>query len=872
MKNLKFEEQTPMMKQYIKIKENHMDSLLFYRLGDFYELFFDDAKLAAKELDLVLTKRGGHVMCGIPYHVADQYLSKLLKKGYRVAICDQVEDPKEAKGIVKRAVTKVITPGTFTDMDFLDHTKNNYLLSISERAYTISLVYVDYATGECNFVFSHCVNKEEKRKFLFRELTMIYPSEIIVNSAFMKNKHWIEKIKERYEIPIREISPLEKNEKDELLHVLQDSLKNDMDSLSDNGYDIDSILNLFSYIQHTQKSNMDHISRIQLQKEKSYMILDETAKKNLELFENLGTGKKEGSLYKVLDCNITGMGSRKLRQWIDKPLRNQLAIEFRHDMIEELLKDFIFLDDIRNDLDGIYDIERLSVKIATETISPKELVSLKKSLYQLKLLKKKFLNHQSSFICNYGKKIPLCNNIYELIDKTLIDDVPAVVGEQRIITKGYDSELDRLFEAREEGQQWMLDLESREREKTGIKNLKVKFNKILGYYIEVTKTNIDRVPDNYVRKQTLVGSERYFTMELKEMESEILSAKEEALKKQDEVLKVLRHQVHEFITEIQEIADTISTIDVLGSFAIVARRYNYTRPKFNNAKEIHIIEGRHPMVEANMRDIFFVPNDVHMDMKDHLISIITGPNMAGKSTYMRQTAIIAIMAHIGSFVPAKDVNISIIDQIFTRIGASDNLSSGDSTFMIEMKEVATIIENATSDSLIILDEVGRGTGTLDGLSIAWALIEFLHETLRVKTLFATHYHQLTTLEESMDSVENLAILTEQTEEGIIFLRKIIHGSSNQSFGIEVAQLAGVSKKIIDRAKEIFLTLESIENKEKKPMIKDKNLGYQLDLNALQKDEFLKQISNIDINQITPIEGLNLLGEFVNRSKTLREES
>lgn len=868
MENIDFEKQTPMMKQYIRIKEQHEDALLFYRLGDFYELFFDDAKIASKELDLALTKRAGHLMCGIPYHVADQYLSKLLKKGYNVAICDQMEDPKEAKGIVKRAVTRVVTPGTFTDMDYLDKKRNNYLLSVRETAYGVHLSFLDYSTGECNYVSSQCINDEEKRRFFFRELDQIGPSEIIGNRPFMNRADWIREITYKYNVSIHEKKELSEEEKGVLRESLPKELKVEIDGLEQRGFDVEGVYTLLAYVEETQMNNLDHITEIRLIKEKSYVLMDETAKKNLELFENLGTGKREGSLYKVLDHNVTAMGSRKLRQWLDKPLRKIESIRYRQEMIEALLKDYIFLDDIRDDLDGIYDIERLSVKIATETVSPRELVSLKESLARLSQLKERFLDHESSLLRNYGEKIPLCKEVYHLIDQVLMDEVPAVIGESRIIKTGFDEELDRLFTARDDGQQWMLELEKREREKTDIKNLKVKFNKILGYYIEVTKSNIDKVPDHYVRKQTLVGSERYFTMELKEMESEILTAKDGALKKQEEILGELRKKVHNNIGELQHAANAVGTTDVLSSLAVAARKYDYVKPELNENREIHIIEGRHPMVEANMKDIFFVPNDVHMDMDKQLISIITGPNMAGKSTYMRQAALIAIMAHIGSFVPAKSANICILDQIFTRIGASDNLSAGDSTFMIEMKEVATIINEATEDSLIILDEVGRGTGTLDGLSIAWALVEYLHEYLRVKTLFATHYHQLTKLGETMDSVENLAILTEQTENGINFLRKIVHGSSNRSFGIEVAELAGVSKAITSRAKEIFQTLEKEESKTSEVSVK-KKLPKQLDLEDLKKDEILDQIAGLDINRMTPMESMNLLEELIQRSRALR---
>lgn len=852
---------TPMMKQYLEIKKKHQDALLFYRLGDFYELFFEDAKVASKELDLALTHRAGNLMCGIPYHVADQYLERLLKKGFHVAICEQVEDPKEAKGIVKREVIKVITPGTIGEGEFLNKKENNYLLSIYEEEYGLYLAYLDFSTGECHFVKGHFLNQEEKNRFLFRHLDLIRPVEILGNSQFLEKEELRDQIFTRFQVPVNEApKTAPKN--------LPEILKNQLLLLSKEGGGVKALESLFSYLEITQMDSLDHIGKILTEEEDRYLLMDESAKKNLELFTNLGTNTKSGSLFSVLDVNVTSMGSRKLRRWIDRPLRDLKEINYRQSVVEELLLDYIFLDDMRLQLEEVYDLERLSAKIAAESVNPKELSALKNSLIHVGSLKSLFLTKEEGFLKSFGKDLPLCEEVVNKIEETLLDDVPAVIGEQRIIKKGYDDTLDHLFAAREEGQQWILDLERREQEETGIKKLRVRYNKILGYYIEVPKSYTKEVPEKFVRKQTLVGSERYFTVELKEMESEILSSKENALLRQDEILKDLKAFVHSHLSEIQDTADRISTIDVLSSFAVVAMTYHYTKPTFNDEKKISIVEGRHPMVEANMKNMFFVPNDVEMNMGNSLISIITGPNMAGKSTYMRQTALILIMAHMGSFVPATSASLCILDRIFTRIGASDNLSAGDSTFMIEMKEVANIIREATADSLIILDEVGRGTGTLDGLSIAWALVEYLHDVLKVKTLFATHYHQLTKLGEIMDSVENLAILTEQTEEGITFLRKIVHGASNESFGIEVAELAGVGEPVILRAKEIFSHLEREEKTDKIEIPKEEPSSRQLSLEDLEKDQWLEMVASMDVNTMTPLEALNVLGEIIERSKKI----
>ena len=870
------EKNTPMMEQYLSIKENHKDSILFFRLGDFYEMFFEDALVASKELEIALTRRstgasGKAPMCGIPYHVANTYISRLINKGYKVAICDQIEDPAEARGIVKRDVTKVVTPGTLDDFDFLKKDENNYLLSLFIKQHMVYISYVDYTTGELYTTFKSFLDSEEKLSFIADEIYRINPSEILINNIDDDNINKFLNLSNFY-INSLDNSEFENSElsKDELL-LLNESIPKIMEELKDkyNISNMSSIVVLLKYLLKTQKHSLNHLNSIKFYERNNTLILDESSKKNLELVLGLNTNSKVGSLLEILDFTKTSMGSRELKSWVESPLNDIDDINNRLNLVEDLISDLLLLDDIRVVLKNIYDIERLSVKISNKVISPKEIIALRNSLEASEEIKDKLINSNNKNFINLSKNINSLNNLKEYIDKVLVDDPPAVIDENRIIRKGYSDKLDELFEASEKGKNWLLDLEEKEKERTGIKNLKIKYNKILGFFIEVTKSNLSLVPEEYIRKQTLVGSERYFSMELKDMESKILGSKDDALRLQLKIYNELKEYLISNIIDIQNLAKNIAGIDCITSLAQVSRKNNYSRPSINTNGIINIKNGRHPIVEAKFKKELFIPNDTLLNQKDEMIHIITGPNMAGKSTYMRQVALIVIMMHVGCFVPADIADISIVDRIFTRIGASDNLSRGESTFMVEMKEVSNIVSNATSKSLLILDEVGRGTSTYDGLSIAWAIVEYIANRIGAKTLFATHYHELVALEEKFDCIKNLTIEVEKTNDDIIFLRKIIRGFTNNSYGIEVAKLAGINNEIINMASSILKTLEDKEQgnfKEKMNSISKDN--YEQIPVASENNKYIEKISKIDINSVSPIDALNLLNMLVKESRDI----
>ena len=870
------EKNTPMMEQYLSIKENHKDSILFFRLGDFYEMFFEDAIVASKELEIALTRRstgasGKAPMCGIPYHVANTYISRLINKGYKVAICDQIEDPAEARGIVKRDVIKVVTPGTLDDFDFLKKDENNYLLSLFIKQHMVYISYVDYTTGELYTTFKSFLDSEEKLSFIADEIYRINPSEILINNIDDDNINKFLNLSNFY-INSLDNSEFENNElsEDELL-LLNESIPKIMEELKEkyNISNMSSIIVLLKYLLKTQKHSLNHLNSIKFYERNNTLILDESSKKNLELVLGLNTNSKVGSLLEILDFTKTSMGSRELKRWVESPLNDIDDINNRLNLVEDLISDLLLLDDIRVVLKNIYDIERLSVKISNKVISPKEIIALRNSLEASEEIKDKLINSNNKNFINLSKNINSLNNLKEYIDKVLVDDPPAVIDENRIIRKGYSDKLDELFEASEKGKNWLLDLEEKEKERTGIKNLKIKYNKILGFFIEVTKSNLSLVPEEYIRKQTLVGSERYFSMELKDMESKILGSKDDALRLQLKIYNELKEYLISNIIDIQNLAKNIAGIDCITSLAQVSRKNNYSRPSINTNGIINIKNGRHPIVEAKFKKELFIPNDTLLNQKDEMIHIITGPNMAGKSTYMRQVALIVIMMHVGCFVPADSADISIVDRIFTRIGASDNLSRGESTFMVEMKEVSNIVSNATSKSLLILDEVGRGTSTYDGLSIAWAIVEYIANRIGAKTLFATHYHELVALEEKFDCIKNLTIEVEKTNDDIIFLRKIIRGFTNNSYGIEVAKLAGINNEIINMASSILKTLEDKEQgnfKEKMNSISKDN--YEQIPIASENNKYIEKISKIDINSVSPIDALNLLNMLVKESRDI----
>ncbi|WBW50701.1 DNA mismatch repair protein MutS [Peptoniphilus equinus] len=836
---------TPMMQQYMEIKKDYQEEVLFYRLGDFYEMFYDDALLASKVLGLTLTKRSNKQedipMCGVPYHVSDTYISKMLDAGYKVAIVDQVEDPKLTKNLVKRAVTKIITPGTFSDTDYLS-VDNNFLLSYVDHGATLYLAYGDYTTGEIFTTSQTFLSQKEKSQFFMDELSRITPSEILYSSATMPAKDGI------YYTHLNET--LQK-----LLPEVRDVLNSDVVT-SISKINSPALFMLINYLATTQKVSLQHLKAVHRYDPEEYMTIDETSKYNLELVASIQTRRKKGSLYAVLDNCETAMGSRTLRKWIEKPLRNKAAIISRQDMIKSALEDLMRFDAIRSALKQTLDIERLSFKIASEQLSPKDCVALATSLDQFTKVKSLLTASPDDVLHHFGEKIPDTTALSHLIQNTLISD-PPVNLELPFIRKGYDKDLDELYQASEGGQALLLDLETKERKRTDIKTLKIKYNKILGYFIDVTKSFTDKVPEDYIRKQTLVGSERYFTVELKALERKINGSKERAIERQMEILTALRSTIFNALGTIQNVAEYIGTLDCLFSLAQVARTYHYVRPVISDTPQLTIVEGRHPIVEAMGRDIQFVPNNTSMNAETYFL-LITGPNMAGKSTYMRQVALITLMAQMGSYVPATAFHWSLVDRIFTRIGASDNLAGGDSTFMVEMKEVANILDHATNASLILLDEVGRGTSTYDGIAIAWAITEYLVTTTKAKTLFATHYHELTQLSTSLSGLKNLSIAVDHDGDQIIFLRQVIEGASDRSYGIDVAKLAGINDAVIARAK---IVLDEHENKGQSVHV---DVPVQPTHNPVLP--FLKNLSEVDINSLSPLESLNLLQKIVEGAK------
>ena len=864
---MKTEKLTPMMQQYVATKEKYKEALLFYRLGDFYEMFFDDALIASKELDLALTGRGGGLdekipMCGIPHHVVNQYISKLIAKGYKVAVCDQMEDPKLAKGIVKRQVTRVITPGTFTDEEYLKNDENNYLLSIYIKNLSIYISYVDYSTGELSVTDKVFLNKKELLKFAELEFEKLNPEEVIVNENedlnFIKDRL----VNYYSEDKIREIN-LNKIKDNLNENLKKDLKKNDL-------FENKSILMLFDYLINMSMRKLNHINSIQLFKAYDYLILDESSLRNLEVIKGLNTNSKKGSLLEALDYTNTSMGARLLKKWVSEPLISREKIIKRQDFIDAFINDFIFMDKTKEILKSLIDIERLCGKISLKNVNPRNFISLKESLIKSKELKVLFENSGEKIFNDLAKFIDPIDELIEKIENIIVDEAPLKFEETKFIKDGYNEELDKLFKLSNNGRQFLLDLEEKEKERTGISKLRVKYNKILGYFIEVTKSYIDNVPDDYIRKQTLVGSERYFTVELKEMESKILSAHDDALSLQAKIFDELKNFTIGKIFELQNLSLVIAMVDSLYSLAKSAVENKYKRPKINEVGKIEIKGGRHPIVEYNNRSDVFIENDTLLDQENNMLHIITGPNMAGKSTYMRQVALIVIMAQIGSFVPCEFAEISIVDRIWTRIGASDNLAKGDSTFMVEMKEVANIVNYASSKSLVILDEVGRGTSTYDGLSIAWALIEFIVNNIGAKTLFATHYHELSKLEKQYKEISNLTMEVEKEKDNIIFLRKVIPGWTDNSYGIDVARLAGIDEEILNRAQEILKVITQKENDKFNVNIKRHQKAVsQKSIFDIRKDSFLEKLQNINPDDFSPKEAINLLYEIVKDSKELK---
>ena len=860
-------EYSPMMQHYLDTKNKYKDCILFYRLGDFYEMFFEDAVNVSRELELTLTgKDCGQEerapMCGIPYHAAETYISRLISKGYKVAICEQLEDPKQAKGIVKRDVIRVVTPGTVIEANLLEDKKNNYIMSIYKNGIYFGVTACDITTGDFR-----TTEIKETNNFaaLLDEISKYSPAELVVNTMLYDCEEEINKIRERFEVYVTRLEEKEFTDNYETLSVkykIVDDEEKQVEDISKYMLSVASTNALITYLLDTQKNNLDQINKLIVYSITKYMALDINARRNLEITEKLRDKSKKGTLLWVLDKTATSMGGRLLRRWLNNPLIEAKQINKRLDAVSELKNNVILRGDITDALKKVYDIERLAGKISYGSANGRDLISLKSSAKQFPEIKKILSQAKSNMLVELHSELDTLDDIYELIEKTIVDDPPISVKEGGLIKLGYDEEIDKLKTATTDGKNWIIQLEAEEREKTGIKGLKVGFNKVFGYFIEVTKSNISLVPDRYIRKQTLANGERYITEELKNLENQILGAEEKVINLEYNIFTEVRDTIKAQTERVQKAAGIIATLDGLCSLAIVADDQNYVRPEVDDNGVIDIKDGRHPVIEKILPSGSFVQNDTYLDKNENRLSIITGPNMAGKSTYMRQVALIALMAQVGSFVPASYARIGVVDKIFTRVGASDDLSMGQSTFMVEMMEVAQILKEATSNSLVILDEIGRGTSTYDGLSIAWAVAEYISdkEKCGAKTLFATHYHELTDLENKLEGVKNYSIAVKEKGEDIIFLRKIVKGGTDESYGVHVAKLAGVPQVVTKRANEILKTIERknvLNNKKIEKQEKGITDG-QLTMYNYKLAEIAHELDKIDINELTPIDALNTL--------------
>ena len=874
---------TPMMQQYLETKKEYADCILFYRLGDFYEMFFEDAITASKELEITLTgKDCGQEerapMCGIPFHACEGYLNKLISKGYKVAICEQVEDPKMAKGLVKREVVRIVTPGTNMDMHALDESKNNYLMCVTYMQGKIGISLADVSTGD------YYVTEVEDLKKLMDEIMKYQPREIICNDAFLVSGMDIADLKGRLGISIYALEPHFFDDDATKRCLLKHFKVNTLIGLGLEDFPTGLIAAgaLLMYLYDTQKTSLSHISHIYPYLTSKYMLLDSSTRRNLELAETLREKQKRGSLLWVLDKTKTAMGGRTLRSMIEQPLIEKEEIEKRLDAVEELSQDSVSRDEIREYLNPVYDLERLLSRVSYKTANPRDLIAFRNSLQMMPHIKTVLKSFKKDVLCTIREDLDGLEDITSLIEAAIEEEPPISIREGGMIKEGFDEDIDKLRNAKRDGKTWLAALENEDRERTGIKNLKIKYNKVFGYYFEVTNSYKELVPEDYIRKQTLANAERYTTPRLKELEDMILNAEDKLNTLEYDLFCKIRDAIADEMERIQRTAKAVAKLDVFASLSLVSERNNYVRPKLNEKGLLDIKDGRHPVVEKMIDNDMFIANDTYLDNNSHLIAVITGPNMAGKSTYMRQTALIVLMAQIGCFVPAKSANIGIVDRIFTRVGASDDLASGQSTFMVEMNEVANILRNATSNSLLILDEIGRGTSTFDGLSIAWAVIEHIsnRRLLGAKTLFATHYHELTELEGRISNVNNYCIAVKERGDDIVFLRKIIKGGADKSYGIQVAKLAGVPDMVIDRAKEIVNQLLDNDIIEKVQSIavdtkgdgKTKKIEHydevdmaQMSLFDTVKDEdVINELKEIDISNLTPLDALNTLYRLQNK--------
>lgn len=875
---------SPMMQHYLQVKNEYPDCVIFYRLGDFYEMFFEDAKVVSKELELTLTGRACGLeerapMCGVPFHAADTYLNRLVQKGYKVAICEQVEDPSTAKGMVKREVVRIATPGTNIDMQALDETKNNYIMCIVYSVEKYGVAIADVTTGD---FFVTEVDSERK---LLDEINKFAPSEIICNEAFYMSGVDVSDMKERLRIAITSLDSWYFGDDLAKETLLTHFKIHTLEGLGLQDYDCGVVASgaLLKYLYETQKNSLSNILAIHPYSIGKYMIIDSSSRRNLELVETLREKQKRGSLLWVLDKTKTAMGARLLRSYVEQPLIEKTEILKRQEFISVLNKHEITREELREYLNPIYDLERLITRITYQTANPRDLIAFRNSLEMLPAIAMLLGDLSCDLVDEIRDEFDDLRDLYTLLCDSIQEEPPISTRDGDIIKEGFNEEVDRLRAAKTEGKSWLAELEATEKEKTGIKNLRIKYNKVFGYYLEVTNSFKDMVPDYFIRKQTLTNAERFITPELKELEDTILGSEDRLTSLEYELFKAVRDHLAENVARIQRTAKAIAKIDVFASLALVASRNNYCKPKINESGIIDIKNGRHPVVEKMITNDMFIDNDTYLNNAGNRIAIITGPNMAGKSTYMRQTALIVLMAQIGSFVPASSANIGIVDRIFTRVGASDDLASGQSTFMVEMNEVANILRNATSNSLLILDEIGRGTSTFDGLSIAWAVVEHISNTklIGAKTLFATHYHELTELEGKLTGVNNYCIAVKEKGDDIVFLRKIIKGGADKSYGIQVAKLAGLPDTVIERAKEIVnelvnnditdivrnLSIDTNAKKNNKKVHLDEVDLTQMSLfDTISDDDIIDELRNVDIGNLTPLEALNKLYELQNKVK------
>lgn len=860
---------SPGMEQYKKIKEQYKDCILLYRLGDFYEMFYEDAVIASRELDLILTGKstgketGKAPMCGVPYHAIQNYIAKLIANGHKVAICEQLSQPTGKSKVFTRDVIRVITPGTVIDEEMLEGQKNNYLLSVFKNGLKIGATYVDISTG----LFEAVEILENHEQEMSDLIARINPSEVIGN----------EEAKDFYNnLPLMRLGGSQKlNTYYEWAYGLSradDNLKKQFGDNYENVFDLkgkNAVIcsggALIEYLTETQKRGLCSINKIKLVRNQNYMTIDLNTRRNLEIVDTNRERKKFGSILWVIDKTKTSMGARYLRKMIDEPLQNPKEINERLDGVEELVKKLVSREKLASALGEVYDIERLAGKIAYGNVNPKDLLTLKSSLFKVPEVKAAIENLSSTYISKCREGLVDLSDVAKLIDQAIDDEASSVMKDGGYIKKGFNSELDEYRSAKDLGKDWIKDLEKREIEATDIKTLKISYNKVFGYYIEVSKGQVDKVPLRYQRKQTTVNSERYITEELKSIEDKVIGSEEKALLLESELFNEIKNLLSRYVESLQLIASSIAKLDAILSLAVVAVNNNYCRPKINGqVKQLKIVDGRHAVVEQFIDSGSFVSNDTLLDTDENRTMIITGPNMAGKSTYMRQVAVIALLAHIGSFVPAKEAEIPIIDRIFTRVGASDDLAFGQSTFMVEMTEVASILANATDKSLVILDEIGRGTSTFDGLSIAWAVVEYISTLIKAKTLFATHYHELTDLEGVLEGVKNYKVTVQERDDEVVFLRKIIRGGANKSFGIEVARLAGVPKPVLERAKEISQTLEECNQRVDTSVFKERR--EKADENTKLALSVLSILKDLDINRISPMHAFDLLGDLIAKSK------